>query len=107
MAKSGKKAKVETHRRTVMKTVSWRIVASLTTMSIVYLFTGKFLLSLGIGGVEVVAKILFYYLHERAWNLVSWGQAKHPLASIPVNRELTPDDMSKVKQQLKDLGYMD
>lgn len=102
-----KKANVETHRRTVMKTVSWRIVATLTTMTIVYIFTGKFLLSLGIGGVEVVAKILFYYLHERAWNFVSWGKAKHPLASIPVNRELTPEDMNKVKQQLKDLGYID
>ena len=107
MAKSRKKATVETHPRTLMKTVSWRIVATLTTGTIVFIFTGKFLLSLGVMGVEVVAKILFYYIHERVWNMVSWGQAKHPLASIPVNRELTPEDMDKVKQQLKDLGYMD
>jgi uncharacterized membrane protein len=107
MEKEVKRANVETHRRTVMKTVSWRIVATLTTMVIVYVFTGEFLLSLGIGGVEVVAKILFYYLHERTWNIVSWGKAKHPLSTIPVNRELTPEDMDKVKQQLKDLGYLD
>jgi len=98
---------VETHSRTVMKTVSWRIVATLTTGIIVYILSGQILLSLGVIGVEVVAKILFYYLHERAWNLVAWGKAKHPLASIPVNKELVPEDMEKVKQQLKDLGYLD
>ncbi|MGD2294867.1 MAG: DUF2061 domain-containing protein [Candidatus Aminicenantes bacterium] len=107
MTRAGKKPTVETHPRTVLKTISWRIVATLTTMVIVYIFTGEFLLSLGVGVVEVVAKIVFYYLHERAWHLIAWGQAKHPLASIPVNKELTPEDMDKVKQQLKDLGYMD
>ncbi len=98
---------VETHSRTVMKTVSWRIVATLTTGIIVYLFTGEILLSLGVIGVEVIAKILFYYLHERVWNMVQWGKKKHPLASIPVNKELEPEDLDKVKQQLKDLGYLD
>ena len=80
-------------------------MATVTTMVIVYIFTGDFAASLGVGAVEVIAKILFYYLHERAWEMVSWGKAKHPLASIPVNRELTPEDMHKVTQQLKDLGY--
>lgn len=90
-----------------MKTVSWRIVATLTTGVIVYILSGEILLSLGVIGVEVVAKILFYYLHERVWNMVHWGKKKHPLASIPVNKELAPEDLDKVKQQLKDLGYLD
>jgi len=107
MARSGKKSTVETHSRTVMKTVSWRIVATLTTGVIVYIFTGEILLSLGVIGVEGLTKILFYYLHERAWNMIQWGKKKHPLASIPVNKELVPEDMEKVKQQLKDLGYLD
>jgi len=107
MAKSGKRSTVETHSRTVMKTVSWRIVATLTTGIIVYLFTGEILLSLGVIGVDAAAKILFYYLHERAWNMIAWGKTKHPLASIPVNKELEPEDLEKVKQQLKDLGYLD
>ena len=101
MAKSGKRAVRETHPRTVMKTVSWRFVATLTTMVIVYLFTGEFLLSIGVGAVEVIAKILFYYVQDLL------GKAKHPLASIPVNRDLTPEDMQKVTQQLKDLGYIE
>jgi len=107
MAKSGKRSTVETHSRTVLKTVSWRIVATLTTGIIVYIFTKEILLSLGVIGVEGLTKILFYYLHERVWNMVTWGKTKHPLASIPVNKELVPEDMKKVKQQLKDLGYLD
>ena len=107
MARSGKKSTVETHSRTVMKTVSWRIVATLTTGITVYILTVEIFLSLSVIGIEVIAKILFYYLHERVWNLVQWGKTKHPLASIPVNKELVPEDMEKVKQQLKDLGYLD
>jgi uncharacterized membrane protein len=107
MAGSGKRSTVETHRRTMMKTISWRIVATLTTGIIVYIFTGKILLSLGVIGVEALTKILFYYLHERVWNKIQWGKKKHPLASIPVNKELEPEDLEKVKQQLKDLGYLD
>ncbi len=98
---------VETHSRTVMKTVSWRIVATLTTGIIVYILSGDFIMSLGVIGVEVVAKILFYYLHERVWNMIQWGKKSHPLASIPVNKELVPEDLDKIKQQLKDLGYLD
>jgi uncharacterized membrane protein len=107
MAKYGKHAVKETHSRTVIKSICWRFVATLTTMAIVYIFTGEFLLSLGVGAVEVIAKIVFYYFHERIWEMISWGKAKHPLASIPVHRELTPEDMQKVTQQLKDLGYID
>lgn len=107
MAKSGKKQTLETHHRSVLKTISWRIVASLTTGVVVFIFTGELVLSLGVIGVEGITKILFYYLHERVWNMIHWGKAKHPLASIPVNRELEPEDLDKVKQQLKDLGYLD
>jgi uncharacterized membrane protein len=76
-------------------------------MTIVYLFTGKEMVTLGVGLADVLAKISFYYLHERAWNRIHWGKQKHPLAEIPVNRDLAPEDLEKVKSQLKDLGYID
>jgi uncharacterized membrane protein len=97
----------EKHTRTVLKAVSWRVVATLTTMTIVFLFTRKIILSLGVGLAEVIAKILFYYLHERIWNKISWGKGRHPLASIGVKRELEPEDMEKLKDYLRDLGYID
>jgi uncharacterized membrane protein len=98
---------VESHTRTVLKAISWRIVATCTSMTIVYLLTKEPLITLGFGVIEVIAKITFYYLHERAWHRISWGTKKHPLATLPVNRDVAPEDMEKIKNYLKDLGYID
>ena len=103
-----KKTKIkESHTRTVVKAISWRVVATMTTMTIVYIFTREFVITLGIGFFEVLSKILFYYLHERIWTAIHWGQEKHPLAEIRVKRELEPQDMEIIKKKLKDLGYLD
>ena len=59
--------------RSVTKAASWRIIASVTTVTIIYFFTGKLTLSLGVGAVEIVVKMLIYYFHERIWNSVKWG----------------------------------
>lgn len=64
----------ETHGRSLAKAVSWRIVASLATMLLVFLFTRKVALSLAVGGVEFVAKIGLFWLHERAWDHVHFGR---------------------------------
>ena len=64
----------ETHGRSLAKAVSWRIVASLATMLLVFLFTRKVALSLAVGGVEFVAKIGLFWLHERAWDQVHFGR---------------------------------
>lgn len=64
----------ESQRRSVAKAITWRIIATSTTMSIVFLFTGKLLLAGGIGVVESVSKMLFYYLHERAWSRSVFGK---------------------------------
>jgi len=60
--------------RSFVKGVTWRFLATLTTMILVYIFTGDLSLTLGIGILEVTAKIILYYLHERAWENVTWGK---------------------------------
>ena len=57
-------------RRSLFKTLSWRAVATLATIVIVYAFAGRLALSLGIGSVEVVGKTILYYAHERVWSRV-------------------------------------
>lgn len=64
----------ETHARSLTKTISWRFIATLTTTVLVYIFTGSLTLSLGVGFFEVISKLIFYYLHERAWDGISWGK---------------------------------
>ncbi len=107
MAKKTTKLSGETHSRTIVKAISWRALATLTTMTIVFLFTRRVMLSLGVGLAEIIAKITFYYLHERVWDKVFWGKSKHPLARLAVKRELEPEDMEIIKNKLKELGYMD
>ena len=64
----------DSHRRSLLKGVTWRIVASTTTMVIVFIATGNLVLVIGVGMADVTLKIMFYYLHERLWGRVRWGR---------------------------------
>ena len=64
----------ENHKRSIAKATSWRVLATLTTIAIVFLLTGSLAISLGVGFVEVISKFILYYVHERAWNKVGWGK---------------------------------
>jgi len=67
---------METHVRSIAKAVSWRIVATLTTMLLVYVFTRNLLVSGGVGLTELLSKLLIYYVHERVWNAIGFGRIK-------------------------------
>ena len=53
--------------KSLMKSVSWRIVGTVDTMIISYIITGKITVALSIGSVEVLTKTILYYFHERLW----------------------------------------
>ncbi|MCK5706715.1 MAG: DUF2061 domain-containing protein [Candidatus Aureabacteria bacterium] len=97
----------ESHKRSVIKSVSYRLIGSLATMLIVFAFTRKFALSLGVGIFELLAKIACFYIHERIWSRIKWGKLEHPLEDLNINKELSEEDKEKVKSQLKNMGYMD
>ncbi|MGQ9550801.1 MAG: DUF2061 domain-containing protein [Candidatus Bathycorpusculaceae bacterium] len=60
--------------RSLLKAVSWRIVATLTTIFLVFIFTGNLLASGSVGLFELFLKTLIYYVHERVWNLCNFGR---------------------------------
>jgi len=62
------------HKRSIIKAISWRVIATLITMILVFLFTGQLDITLGVGALDITSKLFFYYLHERAWNLIRWGR---------------------------------
>lgn len=66
----------ESHTRSVLKALSWRVVATTTTFLIAWLWTGKIHQALAIGGIEFFAKMPVYYLHERGWQLVPRGSIR-------------------------------
>jgi uncharacterized membrane protein len=53
--------------RHILKTITWRIVGTIDTIILSWIITGDFKLGLKIGGVEVITKMVLYYLHERVW----------------------------------------
>jgi uncharacterized membrane protein len=57
-------------RRSLAKTVTWRLVATSTTILVAFIFTGSVVISLEIGSVEMILKLVFYYFHERTWDKV-------------------------------------
>ena len=63
---------VDTKKRTMAKTITWRITASLTTFLIAWMLTGDVLVGASIGSIEAIAKIFLYYFHERIWTNISW-----------------------------------
>lgn len=62
--------------RSLAKTISWRIVATSTTILLVFLFTGNLVISASVGSLELISKIVIYYIHERVWNLSNFGREK-------------------------------
>lgn len=53
--------------KSIMKSISWRIVGTIDTMVISYFITGKMVLAISIGSAEVITKTILYYFHERLW----------------------------------------
>jgi uncharacterized membrane protein len=64
----------DTKSRSIMKAVTWRVIASLTTFTLAFLVTGELELAAGIGVADIIAKFIFYILHERAWDRITWGK---------------------------------
>jgi uncharacterized membrane protein len=67
---------MESRTRSLIKGLTWRLIATLTTISIAWLIIGDVSAALQIGLIEVFAKIAIYYLHERAWAHVTLGAPK-------------------------------
>jgi uncharacterized membrane protein len=61
-------------RRSLVKTISWRITGSSATFLIAYLMTGNLAVAGVIGITQMISNTVLYYLHERLWNKITWGQ---------------------------------
>ena len=69
--------------RSILKAVSWRIIASGTTFLITFVIFRRYSeksmeevleTATFITSIDVVAKLAIYYLHERLWTNIRWGK---------------------------------
>ena len=68
----------ETKSRSILKAISWRTWATITTAVLVFIFTGEFALAITVGLLEVFAKMGLYFFHERLWQKIHWGKKEVP-----------------------------
>ncbi|MCH2436494.1 MAG: DUF2061 domain-containing protein [Candidatus Thalassarchaeum sp.] len=60
-------------KRSLVKTLTWRFIASTDTVIIARVLTGSWTVGLSIASIEIVTKMILYYLHERGWSKWDWG----------------------------------
>ena len=63
---------MESKKRSIAKTVSWRITGSSATFLITYLIIGSIELSGTIAAIQLTFNTILYYIHERVWDKVKW-----------------------------------
>ena len=66
----------ESNLRSVFKAVSHRISNTLVTICIFYIFTEEWSVALQAGAVEASFKLIWFYLHERLWNRITFGKKR-------------------------------
>ncbi len=69
---------METHARSIAKTISYRLLGSTITALLCFAVSGRVMMSLGAGGADLVIKLWLYFLHERIWNHIDFGRVKPP-----------------------------
>jgi adenylylsulfate kinase len=64
----------ETFRRSILKTISYRVAILILDFAFIYLFTGQLKIALGFMIVSNIYTTLGCFFHERIWDKIKWGK---------------------------------
>jgi uncharacterized membrane protein len=64
--------------RSLFKSLSWRLIATVVTFLTAWLLTGTVEIAAKIGLLDTAIKLAVFYGHERAWNKLNFGKIKQP-----------------------------
>jgi uncharacterized membrane protein len=64
----------ENHPRTLVKTVTWRVLLTISHFINGVIVTGSIAVGLKIAGWSLVINSVLYWLHERIWNWFQWNK---------------------------------
>ena len=70
--------------RHIIKTISWRLVGAIDTIilvfAVIYFMTGAIKqapeIAISMFSIEIITKMVLYYIHERVWLKSNWGVIK-------------------------------
>jgi uncharacterized membrane protein len=66
----------EKHKRSILKTVSWRVTGTTSTAIIAWIVTGDLMAAGTLALIQAIANTMLYYIHERIWNKTDFGRQK-------------------------------
>ena len=75
---------MESNARSIAKTFSWRLWATIITTCVVYATTKEFKFAMEIGLLDTTIKLGAYFFHERLWNKVEFGRVAQPPADFEI-----------------------
>ena len=61
-------------KRSWAKSLTWRVVAIVSTFGIGYFLTGSLTFAASLTLISNVINFVLYYLHERVWLKIDWGR---------------------------------
>jgi len=67
---------LDTHKRSIAKTISWRVVATVITGIVTYILTGRLDFAVTVGLADTLVKFFIYYVHERMWTRILYGKVR-------------------------------
>lgn len=62
----------DSRKKTLAKTFSWRIISFFLLLLVAGFFTRDLTLTLGIGFVDIIVKLILFYIHERIWTRIKF-----------------------------------
>jgi uncharacterized membrane protein len=65
---------IDKPKRSLIKTITWRITGSGATFGISYLISGNFVIASSIATIQLVTNTVLYFIHERVWDQIKWGR---------------------------------
>ena len=86
--KAGVTKNGDSRKRHIAKTVTWRCVGTLDTMLLAWWISGNPFIGMKIGAIELVTKMILYYLHERAWYKYDYGLQQRRSKELKKEKEL-------------------
>ena len=93
----------ETNSRSLVKFISYPVISSFITGSIVFGITRQGWIAFVIALFDSLIKTLFYFLHERVWTVIPYGRVLHPLEERKIRKTLTDSDKQVIQVTLSEL----
>jgi len=97
---------MDTKKRSWAKSITWRLIGVFILGLISYVVTHDWSKTTSITVAFHAIRLVLYYFHERAWEIVSWGRIRHPLSHLAMRENLAEEDYRTIEKLLREREYL-